>query len=136
MMNQDKLISPQPSAEVQIMLANSGYSEKAIEYYLEKPYMGIIPEADQVTQMTGTCGDTMGIYLRVEQGIITDARYEVLGCPGAVSSAMAAVELIRGKSLEYARKINDNDIFRVLENIPAKKTSLHPIGCKDPSQSH
>lgn len=121
MMNQEKTVDPETSADVQNMLSNSGYSEKAIKYYLDKPYMGVIPQADQVSQMVGTCGDTMGVYLKVSQGIITDAKYEVLGCPGAISSAMAAVDLVKGKSLEYARKIDDNDIFRALENIPAKK---------------
>ena len=121
MMNQEEIINSQTSADVHNMLADSGYSEKAIGYYLEKPYMGTIPEADQISQMVGSCGDTMGVYLKVKQGIITDARYEVLGCPGAIASAMAAVDLIKGKSLEYAREIDDNDIFKVLEHIPAKK---------------
>ena len=41
------------------MLAGAGYSEKAIELYLNKPYMGTLDDADQVIEMTGTCGDTM-----------------------------------------------------------------------------
>lgn len=67
------------------MLAGSGYSDKAIRYYMEKPYMGAIPDADQVIEMTGTCGDTMRICLKVENGVILDARYQVLGCPGAIA---------------------------------------------------
>ena len=106
---------------MQQMFANSGYSKKAIEYYIQKPYMGILPNADQVSEMTGTCGDTMGIYLEVKNGIITDAKYEVLGCAGAVSAAMAIVDLIKGKSLEYAQKIGDSDVFKLLEEIPEEK---------------
>jgi nitrogen fixation NifU-like protein len=83
--------------------------------------MGAIPDADQTSQMTGTCGDTMGVYLKIDNGIIKDARYEVMGCAGAISAAMAAVDLIKGKSLEEAKKLNDGDIFRVLREIPAKK---------------
>ncbi len=103
------------------MLADSGYSVKAIRYYLEKQFMGDLPEADQISEMQGTCGDTMKVYLKIDQGLVTDARYQVLGCPGAISAAMAAVDLIKGKSIEYARSLNDGDIFTVLENIPAKK---------------
>lgn len=120
-MNQQQSAESAGAAAVHKMLAESGYSDKAIAYYIEKPYMGVIPDADQSSHMTGTCGDTMGIYLKIEKGIIKDARYEVMGCAGAVSAAMAAVDLIKGKSIEEARSLNDGDIFRVLQEIPAKK---------------
>ena len=103
------------------MLADSGYSEKAIRYFIEKPYMGAIPDADQVSGMTGSCGDTMSICLKVENGVIRDARYQVLGCPGAIASAMAVVDLVRGKKLSDARTLNDGDVFRALQEIPAQK---------------
>lgn len=103
------------------MLADSGYSEKAIRYFVEKPHMGTIANADHVSEMTGSCGDTMSICIKVEEGIIRDAKYQVLGCPGAVASAMAAVDLVKGKTIEEARSLNDGDVFRLLESIPAQK---------------
>jgi nitrogen fixation NifU-like protein len=109
------------AANIHQMLADSGYSETAIRYFIQKPYMGSIPDADQVSAMTGSCGDTMSICLKVENGVIRDARYQVLGCPGAIASAMAVVDLIRGKSILDARTLNDGDVFRALENIPSKK---------------
>lgn len=120
-MNQDPPAEQSNSDHVHKMLADSGYSEKAIRYFLQKPYMGALPDADQVTAMTGTCGDTMSISLKVEHGVIQDARYQVLGCPGAVASAMALVDLIRGRTIDDARTLNDGDVFRALENIPSKK---------------
>jgi nitrogen fixation NifU-like protein len=120
-MNQHQSVDSASAAAVHKMLAESGYSEKAISYFIEKPHMGAIPDADQASQMTGTCGDTMGIYLKFENGTIKDARYEVMGCAGAISAAMAAVDLIKGKSIEDARKLNDGDIFKVLQEIPVKK---------------
>ena len=99
----------------------AGYSDRAIQYYLEKPYMGFLPDADQVSEMTGTCGDTMAVYLKVAGGRVTDVMYQVMGCAGAVSAAMAAVDLVKGKKIEEARKLNDGDIFRVLQDIPVKK---------------
>ena len=50
-----------------------------------------------------------------------DARYQVLGCPGAIASAMAVVDLIKGKKIAAARTLNDGDVFRVLEDIPVQK---------------
>lgn len=103
------------------MLADLGYSEKAINYYLKKPYMGSLPDADQVSEMLGTCGDTLKIFLKIDHNTIEDIRYQVLGCPGAISAAMASVDLVKGKDLEYAMSINDGDVFNMLEDIPAKK---------------
>jgi nitrogen fixation protein NifU and related proteins len=107
--------------EIRKLYSGSGFSEKAIDYYTEKPHMGILPNADQVSEMTGTCGDTMGIYLDIKDGIIADAKYEVLGCIGAVSAAMAIVDLIKGQSFDHAKKLNDGNVFQVLEEIPEEK---------------
>ena len=64
---------------------------------------------------------TMSICLKVENGLIQDARYQVLGCPGAIASAMAVVDLIKGKRIADARTVNDGDVFRILEDIPEQK---------------
>ncbi len=121
------------------MLADAGYADPAIHYYLEKKYMGHIENADQVSEKIGSCGDIMRVYLKVDEtGIINDVRYEITGCAGAISAAMAAVELVKGKSLDAALKINDGDVFKMLGNIPEKKhhciqlavKTLH-LGIKD-----
>ena len=106
---------------IRSMLSSSGYSDKAIMYFLNKTNMGILPDADQITEMTGQCGDTMKVYLKLENGRIKDAKIQVLGCPGAVASAMAAMDLIKGKTLKEAMAITDRDIFRMLEDIPDQK---------------
>ena len=61
------------------LLSGSGYSDKAITYFLDKTNMGCLPDADQVTELTGPCGDTMRVYLKLENGRIKDAKIEVLG---------------------------------------------------------
>ncbi len=104
------------------MLSDAGYADPAINYYLEKKYMGHIENADQVSENVGSCGDTMKIYLKIDdRKVIKDARYEITGCAGAISAAMAAVDLVKGKTIDEALKINDGDVFKVLENIPEKK---------------
>jgi nitrogen fixation NifU-like protein len=117
--------SEQPGANdpesVRGLLAASGYADVAINYFLNRTHMGNLPDADQVTELTGHCGDTMKIYLNIEGGKIKDAKIQVLGCPGAVASAMAAMELIKGKTLEEAISVKDRDIFRMLEDIPDQK---------------
>jgi nitrogen fixation NifU-like protein len=83
--------------------------------------MGSLSDADQVSELTGPCGDTMKVYLKTEQGRIQDAKIQVLGCPGAVASAMVAMELAKGKTIEEAMEIKDRDILRVLEDLPDQK---------------
>ena len=114
-------INGNDSNDIRELLSGSGYSEKAINYFLEKKNMGSLPDADQVSELTGSCGDTMKIYLKVEDGRIKDAKIQVLGCPGAVASAMAALDIIKGKTLDEVQGLKDRDIFRMLEDIPDQK---------------
>ena len=104
------------------MLSDAGYAEPAIDYYLEKKYMGFIENADQVSEKIGSCGDTMKIYIKLNgDQVIEDIRYEITGCAGAISAAMAAVDLVKGKTLDQALSVNDGDVFKALQNIPEKK---------------
>lgn len=112
---------PDETTAIEEMLRVSGYSQTAIDYYIKKPHMGHISDADLSSEMTGTCGDTMGITIKMNNGVVGEAKYQVMGCAGAISAAMAVVDLITGKDLDYARSINDGTVFKVLEEIPVKK---------------
>jgi len=115
---------------VREMLSGSGYSQKAIDYYLEQSNMGSLNDADQVSELTGPCGDTMKVYLKLEQGIIQDAKIQVLGCPGAVASAMVAMDLAKGRTVEEALEIKDRDIVRILEELPEQKVHCVRLAVK------
>ncbi|MBW1805589.1 MAG: iron-sulfur cluster assembly scaffold protein [Deltaproteobacteria bacterium] len=120
-MNQVQGIEEKGQNSIRELLSCSGYADKAIEYVINRENMGTLPDADQVSELTGTCGDTMRIYLKVNDGRIEDAKIQVLGCPGAVAAAMATMERIKGKTLDEAVEIKDRDIFRMLEEIPDQK---------------
>jgi nitrogen fixation NifU-like protein len=125
MMDHEQQIASQDTANIREMLSGSGYSERAISYFLNKPNMGSLPNADQVTELTGKCGDTMKAFLKLRGDRIEDARFQVLGCPGAIAAAMAAVDLVKGKTLQESLEVSDRDIFFRLEKIPDQK--LHCI---------
>jgi nitrogen fixation NifU-like protein len=120
-MTQIQTATPDETKAIEEMLKAAGYSNTAIAYYINKPHMGHITDADIASEMTGTCGDTMAIYIKMENGVVSDAKYQVMGCAGAISAAMAVVDLIKGKDLVFARTIDDGSVFKVLEEIPAKK---------------
>ena len=71
--------------------------------------------------MTGPCGDTMKSYLKVHRGKIQDVKFDVLGCPGAISAAVALADLVRGKDLNRALQVKDGHVFKALVEIPDQK---------------
>ncbi|MBW2174503.1 MAG: iron-sulfur cluster assembly scaffold protein [Deltaproteobacteria bacterium] len=120
-MSDDHAFYLKDTNSIREMLSESGYADTAIDYYLHRPNMGSLPDADQVTELTGSCGDTMKIYLKLDDARIQDAKIQVLGCPGAVASAMAAMDLIKGKTIQQAQELTDRDVFQVLKALPDQK---------------
>ena len=127
-MKEDLVVEDKGS--VREMLSGSGYSQKAIDYYLEQANMGSLSDADQVSELTGPCGDTMKVYLKLEEGRIQDAKIQVLGCPGAVASAMVAMDLAKGRTVQEALEIKDRDIVRILEELPEQKVHCVRLAVK------
>ncbi len=103
------------------LLRKSGYSEKAIGYFMNKVNVGLIEDADQIYDYTGPCGDTLQLYLKINNGVIGDAKFQYLGCPGAAASASAITKIAKGKTLEEAKKITEKDILKELEGLPESK---------------
>ena len=120
-MERDTRLDQNDMASIRDMLTSSGYAEEAIQYFLTKPNLGPLRGVSHVTELTGPCGDTMKCFIKVDKGRIADAKYQVLGCPGAVSAAMALVDLVRGKTLSEALEVRDRDVFRRLVQIPDQK---------------
>ena len=119
-----------PADDVYQMLSESGYANRAIEYFQSKQNIGIIEDADQVTDLTGPCGDTMKISLKIDGDRINDARIQVLGCPGAVASGCALVSLAKGKTLQEARDIDLDELYRELEKMPDQKVHCARLAIK------
>jgi nitrogen fixation NifU-like protein len=120
----------QEKGDVYQMLSDSGYSEKAIQYFQAKESIGIIENADQVTDLTGPCGDTMKVSLTIDGDRISDAKIQVLGCPGAVASGCALMNLAKGKTLEEASQIDLDTLYRELEKLPDKKVHCARLAIK------
>ena len=108
-------------SEVRRLLEKSGYSSKAIGYYLKKVNVGGIEKPSVHLAYTGPCGDTMEVYLKIESNVIKDAKFQAIGCAGAFSSGSALMEMAKGKTLEEAVRITEEDIMNFLEGIPKQK---------------
>jgi NifU-like protein involved in Fe-S cluster formation len=104
------------------LLGESGYSEKAIELYVNKLNVGELENPDVVTTYFGLCGDLIKLYLKIDKkGIIEDAKFYYLGCPGSASSASAMTELVKGKTVDQAKKITEDNVLNELGGLPKTK---------------
>ena len=108
-------------SEVRRLLEKSGYSSKAIEYYLKKVNVGRVENPSVHLAYTGPCGDSMEVYLKIESDIIKDAKFQAIGCAGALSAGSALMEMVKEKRLEEAEKITEEDIIDFLGGIPKQK---------------
>lgn len=107
-------------SDVENLLKISGYSERAIEYYLTHLHVGNIKNPDAHAIYTGPCGDTMEIFLKIS-GVITDAKFLAIGCAGSFASGSALCEIIKGKTPEECKKLNENNLLDHLGALPEQK---------------
>ncbi|KPJ56356.1 hypothetical protein AMJ49_05130 [Parcubacteria bacterium DG_74_2] len=103
------------------LLKKSGYSKKAIEYFVKKTNVGEIKDASVFFSFTGPCGDTIEIYLKIKHGIIKQAKFQATGCAGAFASGSALCEIIKGKTLDQAKNIKKQEIIKSLGGLPGLK---------------
>jgi nitrogen fixation NifU-like protein len=103
------------------LLKKAGYPDKAIDYYIKKFNVGVIEGAEAVDSFTGLCGDSMRIYLKVEEDKIKDAKFQAIGCAGAFASGSALTGMIKGKTLQQAGKMTEQDVVKDLEGLPGSK---------------
>jgi nitrogen fixation NifU-like protein len=99
------------------------YSEKVIDHYENPRNVGKMDIDDTVgTGMVGApaCGDVMKLQIRVEDGIITDAKFKTYGCGSAIASSSLVTEWVKGKTLDQARTITNSSIAEELALPPVK----------------
>ena len=98
------------------------YNEKVIEVFSNPKNVGVIENADGVgTVGNATCGDIMKIYLKIDNGVITDAKFQTFGCAAAIATSSTATEMIKGKTVEEAEKLTNAAVVESLGGLPAHK---------------
>jgi nitrogen fixation NifU-like protein len=104
------------------LLKESGYSEKAIRLYADRKNVGVIDDPDVVETYAGPCGDVIRLYIKVDKSeLVSEAKFHYLGCPGSAASTSAMIDLIKGKTVDAAEKITENDILNELGGLPKPK---------------
>ena len=99
------------------------YSETVIDHAMNPRNVGDMENADGFGKVTGPCGDTMEIWLKVGDGIVAEATFLTDGCGTSIASGSMVTELVRGKSIPEAQKVTQQDVLNALGGLP--EDSLH-----------
>lgn len=94
------------------------YSETTIDHAMNPRNVGDMRDADGFAKVTGPCGDTMEIWLRIKNGTIAEASFLTDGCGTSIASGSMVTEMVKGRSITEARKINQQDVLTALGWLP------------------
>ena len=98
------------------------YSEKVMDHFMHPRNVGTIDGADGVGEVgNAKCGDIMKIYLKIENDIIEDVKFETFGCGSAIASSSMATEMIKGTSIHEALELTNKAVAEALDGLPAHK---------------
>lgn len=103
--------------------ADGTYSATVLDHIREPRNAGSMANADGHAMITGPCGDTMSVWLRVRDGLITDASFWTDGCGTTIAAGSMATELARGRRVAQALSISQQEILDALEGLP--EDSVH-----------
>ena len=98
------------------------YSEKVMDHFTNPRNVGVIEDANGIGEVgNAKCGDIMKIYLKIENDIIQDVKFETFGCGSAIASSSMATEMIKGKSIQEALTLTNKAVAEALDGLPAHK---------------
>lgn len=98
------------------------YSEKVMEHFTNPHNVGKIDDADGVGEVgNAKCGDIMKMYLKIDNDVITDVKFNTYGCASAIATSSMATDLIMGKPVSEALKLTNQAVVEALEGLPAVK---------------
>lgn len=94
------------------------YSEAVVEHSMDPRNLGNLKDADGFARVTGPCGDTMSIWLKVNGDTIINASFTTDGCGTTIASGSMVTEMVKGKSISEARKTTQRDVLDALGGLP------------------
>ncbi len=100
----------------------SRYSEKVMEHFKNPRNVGEIENPDGTGHVGNpVCGDIMELYIKVKNGVITDAKFKTFGCGAAIATSSMVTEMVKGKTVEEALKISNRAVAEALDGLPPIK---------------
>ena len=98
------------------------YSEKVMDHFTNPRNVGEIEDADGIGEVgNAKCSDIMKMFLKIDNGVITDIKFKTFGCGAAVATSSMATEMIKGRKLEDALKLTNKAVVEALDGLPDSK---------------
>ncbi|MBO4323804.1 MAG: Fe-S cluster assembly scaffold protein NifU [Lachnospiraceae bacterium] len=98
------------------------YSEKVMDHFRNPRNVGVIEDANGIGEVgNAKCGDIMKMYLKIENDIVEDVKFETFGCGSAIASSSMATEMIKGKPLSEAMQLTNKAVAEALDGLPDYK---------------
>ena len=98
------------------------YSDKVMDHFQNPRNVGKMYDADGIGEVgNAKCGDIMRMYIKVEDGVITDCKFNTFGCGSAIATSSMATELIKGKPVEEALELSNQAVVEALDGLPPQK---------------
>ncbi|HOA33298.1 MAG: Fe-S cluster assembly scaffold protein NifU [Clostridiales bacterium] len=98
------------------------YSDKVMDHFMNPRNVGKIDDADGVGEVgNAKCGDIMKVYIKVDNDIITDVKFNTFGCASAIATSSIATEMIKGKPISEALKLTNKAVVEALDGLPPVK---------------
>ena len=98
------------------------YTDKVMDHFRNPRNVGEIEDANGIGEVgNAKCGDIMRVYLKVEDNIIQDVKFQTFGCGSAIASSSMATEMIKGKTLEEAWELSNKAVAEALDGLPPVK---------------
>ena len=98
------------------------YSDKVMDHFQHPRNVGKIDDADGIGEVgNAKCGDIMRMYIKVKDDVITDCKFNTLGCGSAIATSSMATELIKGKPISEALELSNKAVVEALDGLPAHK---------------
>ena len=98
------------------------YSDKVMDHFQNPRNVGKIDDADGIGEVgNAKCGDIMKMYIKVQDNVITDVKFNTFGCGSAIATSSMATEMIKGKSIEDALALTHKEVVDALGGLPAHK---------------
>jgi nitrogen fixation NifU-like protein len=98
------------------------YSDKVMDHFRHPRNVGSMENADGIGEVgNAKCGDIMKIYLKIDNDIVTDVKFETFGCGSAIASSSMATELIKGKPVSEVLQLTNKAVTEALDGLPAHK---------------
>ncbi len=98
------------------------YSEKVMDHFRNPRNVGVIEDANGIGEVgNAKCGDIMKMYLKIEDDIVQDVKFETFGCGSAIASSSMATELIKGQPVSEVMKLTNKAVVEALDGLPDYK---------------